>query len=114
PLPHPARELLNRVVGAAREPDGIQKLVHARVVDRMQPRGEAEVLARGQRAVEGRFVAEIADMAAELPAVPRQLAVEQLHLALVWSQERRQDLQQRALAGPVRTKDGKCAGFANR
>ena len=69
--------------------------------DAVQARVEAQVLARGQVAVEQRLVAEEADPPAHGPALARQRAAEHARRAAVRAQQRRQDPQQRRLAGAV-------------
>ena len=69
--------------------------------DPMQARVVDEVLAPGQVAVQQRLVSQQPDAAAHLPALARQRLAEQLHAALVRAQQRRQDPQQRRLAGAV-------------
>ena len=67
----------------------------------MQPGVEAQVLAAAEVAVEQRLVAEVADPPAQLPGLARQRAAEHDRLAAARPQQRRQDPQQRRLAGAV-------------
>ena len=75
-LDHPARVGVDRVVGAAAQADGVQQLLDARVRRAVQAGVEAQVLARGEVAVEQRRVAEEADPAADRPALVGQLVAE--------------------------------------
>jgi len=52
-----------------------------------------------------RFVAEVADLAAQLPGLVGELAVEHADLAAGRPQQRCEDADQRRLAGPVGPKD---------
>ena len=67
----------------------------------VQPRVEAQVLARGQVAVEQRLVGEQPDPPAHRPALARQRAPEHARLAGVRAQQRGEHPQQRRLAGAV-------------
>ena len=66
---------------------------------------EAQVLAAAEVAVEQRFVAEVADLAAQLPGFVGELAAEHADLAAGGAQQRREDPQQRRLAGAVGAED---------
>ena len=101
PLHEAARERPQRLVGAVGEPDLREQRLGAAGVDAVQARVEAEVLARGERAVEQRLVGEQADPPAHRPAVARQLGAEHAHAPGVRAQERGEDAQQRRLAGAV-------------
>jgi hypothetical protein len=71
------------------------------LVDPVQARVEAQVLVRGQLAVEQRLVAEQSDAPAHLPGVIDQVAAEHAHAAGVRAQQRGEHAQQRGLAGAV-------------
>ena len=66
---------------------------------------EAEVLAAAEVAVEQRFVAEVADLAAQLPGLVGELAAEHADLAAGRAQQRGEDPQQRRLARAVGAED---------
>ena len=105
PLAHPGRELGDALVGAALHPGGGEQRrdprLGGRAGDPVQPGVEAQVLAAAEVAVEQRLVAEVADPPAQLPGLARQRAAEHDGLAAARAQQRRQDPQQRRLAGAV-------------
>ncbi len=106
PLAHPGRELGDPLVGAALHPDGAEQLLDPRLglgapAIPCRRAVEAQVLAAAEVAVEQRLVAEVADPAAQLPGLVRQRAAEHRDLAAAGAQQRREDPQQRRLAGAV-------------
>ena len=68
-LHHPTGECPQRLVGAVCEPHGREHLLDAILPHAVQARVEAQVLARGQLAVEQRLVAEQPDAPAHGPGV---------------------------------------------
>ncbi len=104
-LAHPGRELGDPLVGAPLHPDRGEQLVDSRLAglarEAVQAGVEAQVLAAAEVAVEQRLVAEVADLAAQLPGLVGQRAAEHPHLAAARSQQGREDPQQRRLAGAV-------------
>ena len=72
PLGHAARQRPHRLVGPRAQPDLVEQRLHPRLGHAVQPRVEAQVLARGELAVEQRVVREQADPPAHRPAVGGQ------------------------------------------
>ena len=110
PLAHPGRELGDPLVGAAlhRRPPPSSSSIRAPRASRADPVQagvEGEVLAAAEVAVEERLVAEVADPAAQLPGLARQLAAEHPRLAAARAQQGGEDAQQRRLAGAVGAED---------
>ena len=74
--------------------------------DAVEPRVVAEVLAPAQVAVQQRLVRQESELAADRERPPRQLLAEQRDLPGVRAQQRRQDPQERRLAGAVAPEHG--------
>ena len=106
PLHHAAAEQTHRVIGASVHLHRGEDLLHAGVLDAVQAGLVAQVLAAGQVPVQERLVSEQPDPAADGERPARQPLAVQLDLAGVRAQQRRQDAQQRRLAGPVAAEDG--------
>jgi len=75
-LHHPARQRAHGVIGAGAEPHLLEQLAHAALRHSVQPAVVAQVLARGQVAIEQRIVAQQPDPPPDRPGVARQLAAE--------------------------------------
>ncbi len=113
-LDHAARERSQRLVGTRVHRHRLEQLVHALVLDAVQTRVEAQVLARGQLAVEQRLMAEQADARAHRPRLARQARAEHAHAAGVRTQQAREHAQQRRLAGAVGAEHDERLAFRER
>ena len=110
-LRHAGREVAKQLGAVAAHADAVEKLGDARPgaavdVEPVQAGVEAQVLRDREVAVEQRLVAEVAEPPANAPRLARQLAAEDPGASAARAQERREDAQQRRLAGPVGAEDG--------
>ena len=101
-LHHPAREVFSGSSARSAQRHGVEQLLDALCADAVQARVKAQVLARGQLAVQQRLVPEQPDAPAHGPRLLGEARAEHAHLAVVWPQQRREHPQQRRLARPVR------------
>ena len=97
----PLREVAHRLVGAALHADRGEQLLDPRLRHAVEARVVAQVLAPAQLAVEQRLVAEVADLAGQLPALAGQLGAQHARAAAVRAQQPGEHAQQRRLAGAV-------------
>ena len=106
-LAQAGREVSHELGGAVGDARGVEQLLDARRPRRetVEARVELEVLAHAELAVEQWLVAEIADAAAGLPSLSRQRSAQHRDFAGGGTKQRREDSQQRRLAGPVGPED---------
>jgi hypothetical protein len=100
-LHHPAGQDGDRLIGAARHPDGVEHLLDPLERHVVQPGVEAQVLPRRQIAVEQRLVAEQPDPSAHRPRLPGQLPAQDARGPRVGAQQPGEDAQEGGLARAV-------------
>ena len=106
-LGHAARQRAHRLVAAPRHPDRVEQRLDPRRRHAVQPRVEAQVLPRGEVAVEQRVVRQQPDAPAHRPALARAARARAPAPSPACGREQRgEDPQQRRLAGPVGAEHG--------
>jgi hypothetical protein len=109
--PHPTREGSQRPVGGGAEPRPVECALD-RGCDRSARKAveggvDPQVLRRGQPLVDGGVLKDDADAGPDALRLAADVGADDAGFAPVWGEERRQDADQRRLAGAVRAEERK-------